>query len=191
VIPEPTNLELWRAEQTAERTARFLTRRPPVFAPAGELPAEAAAWLARYQAGATGSLVLVGPTGSGKTWTLWRLAETLIRSGWRGGFEIAPAYEVRRATDRPLDTDAIHRWRTADLWALDDLGSVSVTDWGADALLTIIDHRWQHQRPTLITTNAADLRSLLGDRVASRIADGATVAHITAPDRRRRNGASR
>lgn len=186
--PEPTALELWRTEQTAERTARFLGRRPPVFAPEGELPAAAKTWLTHYRAGHTGSLVLVGPTGSGKTWTLWKLAEQLIRSGWRGAFDIAPAYEVRRATDRPADTEAIHRWRTADLWALDDLGSVSVTDWGADALLSIIDHRWQHQRPTLITTNAADLRALLGDRVASRIADGATVAHITAPDRRRQNG---
>lgn len=160
-------------------------RRPVVFAAPGELHPDVRAWTDRYFAGDRGSLLLVGSIGAGKTWSLWKAAETLIAYGWPGRFEIAAAYEIKEATDRPVNTAQLRIWREADLFAIDDLGAQRVYDWDADALAALIDKRWQHQRPTLIASNETDLKALIGARAASRLADDATVIRFTGPDRRR------
>jgi DNA replication protein DnaC len=160
-------------------------RRPPVFDQPGTLHPEVAAWLRRYQNGARGSLVLVGEIGAGKSWTLWKIAETLVRADWRGRFEIAAAYEVKNATDRPGNPTLVEQWKRADLLAIDDLGVQRVNDWDAERLHALIDTRWQHKRPTLIASNEGDLREVLGPRAASRLAHGATLVKFTGHDRRR------
>jgi DNA replication protein DnaC len=174
-----------RREQMARRLRLLLDRRPPVFADEGELHSDVCGWIDRFLEGDPGSLLLFGAVGTGKTWSLWKTAETLIRRGWRGRFEIAPFYEVKEATDRPVDTERIRTWRDADLFALDEIGAQRVNDWDADALSAIIDRRWQQQRPTLVTSNEPNLRDLLGGRAASRLADGATIVDFTGTDRRR------
>ena len=51
----------------------------------------------------------------------------------------------------------------------------------------LINHRYEHMLPTLITTNlpTAELRTALGDRVASRLAEMTERVILTGPDRRR------
>jgi len=172
-------------EQADLRLQRLLDRRPPVFSAPGTLRPDIQDWASAYLAGAHGSLVLIGEVGTGKSWTLWKTAETLIRSGWTGRFEIASAYEVKAATDRPVNTAQLRVWREADLFAIDDLGAQRVNDWDADALSALIDHRWQHRRPTLVASNETALKEIVGPRAASRLADAATIVRFTGPDRRR------
>lgn len=160
-------------------------RRPPVFDKPGNLDPAVAAWVQKYQAGERGSLVLVGEIGAGKSWTLWKIAETLVRANWRGRFEIAAAYEVKAATDRPVDNQLVGLWKRADLFAIDDLAAGRVNDWDAEALHSLIDTRWQHKRPTLLASNVDKLGDVLGPRAASRLADGATLVRFTGNDRRR------
>ncbi|MFI8439981.1 ATP-binding protein [Streptomyces rochei] len=188
-----TDHNTWRAEAQAEaiafRLEAFLNRRPAAFADAGELRADIRSWMDGYLDGHHGSLVLTGEIGTTKTWHLWKLNETLIRRGWRGQFRIATTYDVKLATDRPIDHERLASWREADLYAIDDLGARAVNDWTADAISELIDARWQARRPTLIATNLTtpEIRNVLGDRAASRIGDGATVAHFTGADRRKGN----
>jgi DNA replication protein DnaC len=104
---------------------------------------------------------------------------------WRGRFEIAAAYEVKAATDRPGNPALVDLWKRADLFAIDDLGVQRVNDWDAEHLHALIDTRWQHRRPTILASNVADLRTVLGPRAASRLADGATLVRFTGADRRR------
>lgn len=172
-------------DQTEHRLRLLLNRRPPVFDEPGDLCPEAQKWIAGYLAGNRGSLILIGTIGSGKTWSLWKTAETLVRSGWPGRFEIAAAYEIKEATDRPVNTAQLRIWREADLFAIDDLGAQRVFDWDADALAALIDKRWQHKRPTLIASNEDHLKDIVGARAASRLADGATLIRFTGSDRRR------
>ncbi|MDI9600122.1 MAG: ATP-binding protein [Acidobacteriota bacterium] len=78
---------------------------------------------------------------------------------------------------------------SAPLLALDDLGSEAVTDWVRDRLYALINHRWDHCLPLLVTTNvlAADLAERIGQGVTSRIAG--CCAHrirVQGPDGRRR-----
>lgn len=186
-----TDHKAWRAEAQAEavtdRLEAFLNRRPAAFVDEGELRGDVRAWMDSYLAGRHGSLILTGEIGTTKTWHLWKLNETLIRSGWAGQFRIATTYDVKLATDRPIDQERLTRWREADLYAIDDLGARAVNDWTADAISELIDSRWQNRRPTIIATNltTAELRNVLGDRAASRIGDGATVARFTGADRRK------
>ena len=74
------------------------------------------------------------------------------------------------------------------LLALDDLGAEAVTDWVRDRIYTLINHRWDHCLPLLVTTNVApaDLASRIGQGIASRIAG--CCAHrisVKGPDARR------
>lgn len=174
-----------RQTQLQRRLRMLLDRRPPVFADEGELHPDIRDWINRFLDGDPGALILIGAVGTGKTWSLWKTAETLVRQGWAGRFHLAAAYEVKEATDRPVDTERLRVWRQADLFALDDLGAQRVNDWDTDALFSLIDRRWQRQRPTLIASNEPNLRDFLGDRAASRLADGATVVQFTGTDRRR------
>lgn len=188
-----TDHSLWLAEAQAEaitfRLDAFLDRRPAAFTDPGQLRSDIAAWMNRYLDGHHGSLILTGEIGTTKTWHLWKLNETLLRRGWRGTFRIATTYDVKLATDRPIDHERLDAWREADLYAIDDLGARAVNDWTADAISELIDARWQARRPTLIATNltAPEIRTVLGDRAASRIGDGATVAQFTGADRRKGN----
>ncbi|MEU8270157.1 ATP-binding protein [Sphaerisporangium sp. NPDC049002] len=178
--------ESWIKEQIEDRLTRFYARRPRMFAVPGELHPDVAAWVDRVGQGEpVGSLVLTGNVGSGKTWTLWKIQETLIGGGYRGTVEIRAAHELKRLIAPPVDTAALDVLADADVMALDDVGSVRVSDWDADHLMALIDIRWSHRRPTILTSNTTELRPLLGDRVASRLAHNATTVKITGPDRRR------
>lgn len=172
-------------DQMEHRLRLLLNRRPPAFEAPGDLRPDVQQWLNGYLAGARGSLILIGTIGAGKTWSLWKAAETLVRSGWPGRFEIAAAYEIKEATDRPVNTAQLRIWREADLFAIDDLGAQKVFDWDADALAALIDKRWQFKRPTLIASNEDQLKDIVGARAASRLADGATLISFTDTDRRR------
>lgn len=188
---DPHDRAAWLAEAQAEaadlRLDAFFGRRPAAFADPGPLRADVQAWMSNYLAGHHGSLILTGEIGTTKTWHLWKLNETLIRSGWSGQFRIATTYDVKVATDRPVDHEQLTRWREADLYAIDDLGARAVNDWTADAISELIDNRWQNRRPTLIATNLTgrEIRDVLGDRASSRLGDGATVAQFTGADRRK------
>lgn len=179
----------WIEEQIQIRLEHFLNRRPPAFDVDGELAPGISAWVDRVaratRTGRPGSLVLLGGTGTGKTWSLWKAGETLMRSGWRGLFEVVASYDLKRATMPPLDDDKITRWENADVLAVDDIGAQRVSDWDTDNLHALIDKRWQYLRPTIITSNDPDLRPILGERVASRLVDAATVVRFDGADRRR------
>ncbi len=131
-------------------------------------------------------VMLIGRAGCGKT----HLACAAVLAGPEGSLFCNTAAlldDVRHGFDggghglfaRALD---------APLLALDDLGSEAVTDWVRDRLYVLINHRWDHCLPLLVTTNvmAADLATRIGQGVASRIA-GCCARRIAmkGPDLRR------
>lgn len=172
-------------EQIQARMERFRAERPPVFARPGSLHPEIADWVKRFLAGERAGLILVGNVGAGKTWSLWKIKELLIEAGWLRGIEIRAAHELKQIVAPPVDEYGLAKLANASLFGLDDVGSIRVSDWDADNLMALVDTRWQHQRPTIITSNNPKLRALLGERVASRLADQATVVKMTGSDLRR------
>lgn len=181
-------------EQIEHRVNTFLTKRPQRFAADGTLDERVLAWCRNLYKSDAGSLVLAGGIGAGKTWSLWKAGETLIRSGWRGRFEVVEAYDLKKAA-RNRDEETLARWTGADFLAIDDIGAVGIQDWDSDNLHTIINDRWKHGLPIGLTANMSadkdghatpeDLKALVGPRAASRLQDEATFVVLRGEDRRR------
>ena len=51
---------------------------------------------------------------------------------------------------------------------LDDLGGLRITDWMHDTLFYILNQRYVHQRPTIITTNFEDKEPGSGSKTSHR-----------------------
>jgi DNA replication protein DnaC len=73
------------------------------------------------------------------------------------------------------------------LLLLDDLGAAKASEWVEEVTYRLVNRRYNHLLPTLITTNLpiSDLRDHLGDRVTSRLAQMTDRVAFEPVDRRR------
>lgn len=140
-------------------------------------------WIADTFAGERDSLVLIGPTGTGKTHAAWG-AITAIVEGWETHIRDPrqrPSVAAWRTVDlldalRPSRTDS-ERLATfqlateAGLVFLDDVAVAKSTEWSIEQMYRVLDHRYAWQLPTIVTCNVPPsvLPEVLGDRLASRI----------------------
>lgn len=145
--------------------------------------------LAGYAAAPAGrNLVLVGPTGTGKTHAAVAVARQLHGEGWE--LQFTPVVELLDELRPGGDEGALARYMAASLLLLDDLGSERPTEWTGERLYALVNRRWLEERPTVVTSNLApdELEAALGSRTYSRlVGNDALVVKLTGPDRRRRN----
>ena len=137
-------------------------------------------------------LVLSGPCGSGKTHLAAAIANARFQQGEVVLFTVVPQLlDHLRATFAPTSEttyDALfEKVREAGLLVLDDLGAEQTTAWAQEKLFQIINHRYIHRLPTVITTNQS--MQMLDDRIRSRASDIRLVRHVViqAEDFRPRN----
>jgi DNA replication protein DnaC len=175
----------WLADRREHRLSVIRRQRPPRLTVRGDLDSQVAAWGERLVAGTAGNLLLGGPTGSGKTWSAWEVLERAVAAGYPGRIVFATSARWQDTIAPPVDREQLQAMRDADVLALDDLGSGRVNEWQRECLLGVVDERWAHARPTVITFNVASLRDMLGERLASRLAHAATKVALTGADRRR------
>jgi DNA replication protein DnaC len=144
-----------------------------------------------------GILFLTGPFGTGKTHqaygALRRIAEAgpahfsvialtapdmyaLLRPG---GSEHGAEHELKRLTKIPL-------------LLLDDLGTEKISEFTEEATYRLLNERYNHCRPLIITSNlpasdpkGPDLVDKLGERITSRLSQMTTVVPMDGNDRRR------
>ncbi|WP_060888347.1 ATP-binding protein [Streptomyces caniscabiei] len=136
------------------------------------------------------SLLIAGPTGTGKTHQAYGAIRALLARGVRLRWEATTAADLyarlrpRAGHDAERDLQTLAR---CPLLLLDDLGAAKTSEWTEELTYRLINHRYEHLRPTLITTNLPipELRTALGDRVASRLAEMTERVVLTGPDRRR------
>lgn len=143
------------------------------------------------------NLVLSGPVGCGKTGLAWLIVKTLCEVGVEArlvNFRLL-LQQLREAMDDPSSSHATAatKARFVPVLALDDLGAERPTDWAREQLTTLIDARYEHGRPTIVTTNYAvgDLARRLGhddpvvgQRIVSRLTEDALVYRMAGGDRR-------
>lgn len=145
----------------------------------------------------SGWLVLEGTYGCGKTHLAAAAANERLKHGDKVLFITSPdLLDHLRASYKSDEADGgydetFERVRTADLLVLDDLGVENPSPWAQEKLFQLLNYRYSHRLPTIITTNQ-DIDKL-DPRVRSRILDLSHTARftITAPDYRSINTANR
>lgn len=119
-------------------------------------------------------LMFLGPPGTGKTHLAVAVLRGLIARGFEGMFfdfqnlldRIRSGYDQASGT---MDKEAYRTALDTDVIVLDDLGAHRVTDWVEDTITSIVTHRCNHRKPTIITTNLRDPEA--GDKRRSGLAD--------------------
>ena len=112
-----------------------------------------------YAADPTGWLILAGPHGSGKTHLAAAIGNECIESGRIVFFVHVPdLLDHLRASFGPASeisySDLFEQVRNTPLLILDGLGSHSTTPWAEEKLRQIINHRYNAELPTVVTTAA-------------------------------------
>jgi len=136
-----------------------------------------------------GWLVLEGTYGCGKTHLAAAIANERLNRGDLVLFITAPdLLDYLRSTYGPSSEvsydQMFDRIRSAQLLVIDDLGAENPSAWAQEKLFQLLDHRYTHKLPTVITTNV-DMDAF-DARIRSRLLDENFVrrVRITAPDYR-------
>jgi DNA replication protein DnaC len=127
-----------------------------------------------YAEAPTGWLVLSGPSGCGKTHLAAAVANRQIELGNEVFFTVVPdLLDHLRATFAPgsdVTYDELFEGvRNTPLLVLDDLGTQSETSWAQEKMFQVLNHRFNAELPTVITTNHAI--SELDARLKARLTD--------------------
>lgn len=150
---------------------------------------------ARRQVATGPSLLMAGVVGAGKTHQAYGAIRTLMQAGigvrWKAttAADLYADLRPRPGVDSERELAAVSR---CPLLIIDDLGAAKSSEWVEEVTYRLINRRYNHMLPTLITTNLAikDLRAYLGDRVTSRLAQMTTRVEFESVDRRRRRTAA-
>jgi DNA replication protein DnaC len=117
-------------------------------------------------------LFLYGTKGTGKTHLAAAIGNERLQRGQPAIFMVVPdLLDHLRATFNPnSDTtydDLFESLKNTQLLILDDLGTQSASPWAREKLFQLINHRYNHRIPTVITMNmeAEEIDSRLWSRI--------------------------
>ncbi len=133
-----------------------------------------------------GWLLLMGSYGCGKTHLAAAIANEVVSMGVQTLFLTVPdLLDWLRYSFSSQETSYESRFeeiKNIRFLVLDDLGTQNTTPWAREKLFQIINHRYTHKLPTVITTNTA--LNEIDERMASRLQDRELVIklQIDAPD---------
>lgn len=135
------------------------------------------------------SLLLLGPTGTGKTFQAYGAIRALSMSGVGVSWMVVTAADFYASLRPRPGVDSESEFRKVadiDLLVLDDLGAAKDSEWNEEINYRLINHRYEQELPTIITTNVPprQLSEKLGERVTSRLIEMCARVVLRGPDRR-------
>lgn len=190
-----------RSAWTAFSGPRYETCSFETFEIKNDAQAEAVATCRRYVdeliSGATGGLILFGPTGTGKDHLAMAICRSLMKTCWwpwgaasefiswnsrRFARTTGPVMfsVVRDAMQHGQEREIILSFTAPNLLALSDPtgpAGTRLTDFQVQTLFAVADGRYAQRRPTILTVNVRDrasLEQMLTNPISERFLDGAT-----------------
>lgn len=134
----------------------------------------------------SGWLLLMGTFGCGKTHLAAAIANQVLELGIPTLFLTVPDLldwlRYSYGSQEGSFEERFEEIRNIRLLVLDDLGTQNTTPWAEEKLYQILNHRYTHHLPTVITTNQAMIE--IEGRIRSRLQDPdlVTIVRILAPD---------
>jgi hypothetical protein len=121
--------------------------------PAGLLARSWVAGVLSWQYGPQG-LLIVGDTGTGKTWVMWRLLRRLLDESCNVVTLDAVTYRsgLANAAREGETENYVRRLSRADVLYWDDFGQTHLSAAASEMLLHVVEQRTSHQRPLLLTS---------------------------------------
>ncbi len=146
------------------------------------------------------SYFIYGAAGTGKTMYAAALAREVLRRNYLAGNCLTVEFitfddillEIRGSFNRAAavsENEIINKYRQTDWLVLDDFGVNKQTDWTYQVLYSIINYRYEHLKPIIITSNFSliDMAAKMeDDRVISRLAVMCESVEMRKPKRRKR-----
>lgn len=198
---EPGHPEYHRRQRAEFALTRWTTAVPYRYRNAAADHPEVCAWADRAAADYrdAGFLVLHGAIGTGKTHQAYGALRRIAEAGPKRFEMIATTAPDLYGLLRPGGSEKgseheLKRLCRIPLLLLDDLGTEKLSEFTEETTTRIVNYRYNESLPLLITTNlpvrtggtaAQDLVTRLGDRLASRLAQTATIVSFDGPDLRR------
>ncbi|CAL9605522.1 hypothetical protein SUDANB95_05481 [Actinosynnema sp. ALI-1.44] len=193
---------VWIETNRRTNVERCGERIPGRYADATPDHQDVANWVREITAGAVGaaramnpvirsgpSLLILGPVGTGKTYQAHGAIRALAHSGCAFSWLITTAADVyAQLRPRPrVDSEKeFERISGTTVLVLDDLGAAKATEWTEEVNYRLINHRYELELPTIITSNlqGRELVAQLGERVASRLVEMCRRTTLLGKDRR-------
>jgi DNA replication protein DnaC len=136
-----------------------------------------------------GWLLLEGTYGCGKTHLAAAVGNFRLEKGDMVLFITTPDLldHLRSSFSPTVDAnydEIFERVRDSSILILDDLGVENPSEWAKEKMFQLLNYRYTHRKPTIITTNRG--LDTLDPRIRSRLLDVNVIHHITihAPDYR-------
>lgn len=135
-----------------------------------------------------------GNVGAGKTYTAAILANELMRRHFVEVLFLKMPEAVARIKrtfgedKKNPDKDLFEKMKEVEMLILDDLGIEKVSDWLADEIYQVVEHRYSHNLPMIITSNQSidDLAKIYREQVSSRICQKNKNIHFSQKDKRQK-----
>lgn len=137
-------------------------------------------------------MILAGDVGTGKTHLTAAIVNDLVGNGVDCIFgnitSLLGRLKNSYTGEGDNESEIMNKYCNCALLVIDDLGKEKTTEWVQEKLYAIINHRYEHYKKTIITTNDnfRTLEGKLGEAVVSRLIEMCDGYKLEGSDYRKR-----